>query len=100
MTDPQKLHDRATRGLPLSDTERAQLNAWYAQEDEAEARLLGVSVGNESTEVLQMQIKTALAQVVAVTQQIQQLVVQNEELRQEVAALKQRLAQRMTVPAL
>ena len=100
MTEPQELHDRATRGVALSDEEMAQLNAWYAQEDEAEARLLGVSDGAEKTDVLQTQIKAALTQVAAVTRQIQRLMLQNEELRREVAVLKQRLAQRLTVPAL
>ena len=100
MTEPQELHDRATRGVVLSDEEMAQLNAWYVQEDEAEARLLGVSDGAEKTDVLQTQIKAALTQVAAVTRQIQRLMLQNEELRREVAVLKQRLAQRLTVPAL
>lgn len=100
MTDLQKLHDRATRGLPLSDEERTQLNQWYSQEDAAEARLLGVAASSANTETLQLQIQATLAQVAAVTQQIQQLVVQNEELRREVSALKQRLAQRTAAPAL
>ena len=100
MSTPQELHDRSTRGEVLSEEEMAKLNGWYAQQDEAEARLLGVSVKNESAEILQMQIKSTLAQVASVTQQIQQLVAQNEDLRQEVAILKQHLAHRMAVPAL
>ena len=78
----------------------AQLNAWYAQEDEAEARLLGVSDGDEKMDALQTQIKAALTQVASVTRQIQRLMLHNEELRREVVALKQRLAQRLTAPAL
>jgi glutamine synthetase adenylyltransferase len=100
MTELQALHDRATQGLPLSDKEQAQLAQWYAREDEAEARLLGVSAGIDNTDLLQTQIKAALAQVASVTQQIQQLVLQNEELRREVTVLKQNLAQRVTAPAL
>ena len=100
MTEPQELHDRATRGVVLSDEEMAQLNAWYVQEDEAEARLLGVSDGAEKTDVLQTQIKAALTQVAAVTRQIQRLMLQNKELRREVAVLKQRLAQRLRSPVL
>lgn len=100
MIKPQELHNKATRGLALSNEEMAQLNAWYAQEDEVEARLLGVSGGAEKTDALQTQIKAALTQVASVTQQIQRLMIQNEELRREVVALKQRLAQRLTAPAL
>lgn len=100
MTDLQALHDRSVRGLPLSGEQQAQLAQWYAQEDVAEARLLGVSAGIGNTDLLQTQIKAALAQVASVTQQIQQLVLQNEELRQEVTVLKQNLAQRVTAPAL
>lgn len=100
MFTPQELHDRSTRGEVLSEEEMAKLNGWYAQQDEAEARLLGVSVKDESAEILRMQIKSTLAQVASVTQQIQQLVAQNEDLRQEVAILKQHLAHRTAVSAL
>ncbi len=39
----QRLHDRATRGESLSSEEQAQLNEWYAEQDRAEAKMLGVT---------------------------------------------------------
>jgi len=45
---------------------------------------------------LQAQIKAGLAQVVLVTQQIQDLMHQNEELQGEVTSLKNQLTQRLT----
>lgn len=100
MTTGQELHDRATRGLPLTDTEQVQLDEWYAQQDAAENRLLNSSERSQTQEVLQAQIKAALSQVALMTQRIQELMHQNEELRREVAILKQQLTQRLTVHAI
>jgi hypothetical protein len=33
----QELHDKATRDIPLNDTEKADLAAWYAEMDEPKA---------------------------------------------------------------
>ena len=38
----QQLHDRATRGEPLSVAEQAQLEQWYASLDQAESQSLAV----------------------------------------------------------
>ncbi len=38
--DVTLLHDKATRGESLSAGEQAQLDAWYAEQDQAEAHLL------------------------------------------------------------
>jgi hypothetical protein len=94
MTRPQELHDRATRGATLSPEEQAQLSAWYAEQDEIESQLLGSLVGVQTREMLQVHIQAALAQLALVTQRIQDLTVQNEELRREVASLKNQLAER------
>lgn len=40
------LHDRASRSLPLSDEERAQLQRWYDEQDAEEAAMLGQRVGD------------------------------------------------------
>ncbi len=99
MATGQELHDRATRELPLTEIEQVQLDEWYAQQDEVESRLLGVEKSPQTLEVLQTQIKVALSQVALMTQRIQDLMSQNEELRREVATLKQQLTQRLTVHA-
>ncbi|MCE7989263.1 MAG: hypothetical protein DYG89_49555 [Caldilinea sp. CFX5] len=100
MTPQQELHDRATRGQPLTDTEKAQLAAWYAQQDEVENNLINSVKMPQTTEVLQAQIKAALGQVAVMTQRIQDLMRQNEELRREIANLKQQVTRQLTVPAL
>lgn len=99
MTTPQELHDRATRGLLLTDTEQIQLEAWYAQQDEVENHLLTSAETPQTIEVLQTQIKAALTQVAAMTQRIQELMRQNDELRREVANLKQQLIRQLAVQA-
>lgn len=99
MTTGQALHDWVTRGLPLTDVEQAQLDAWYAQQDAEESLLLSTGETPQTLEGLQTQIKVALSQVALMTQRIQDLMRQNEELRHEVAVLKQQLTQRLTVQA-
>jgi hypothetical protein len=99
VTTQVDLHDRATRGLQLSLAEQAQLEAWYAQQDEAEHQLLHTRAATLPTSVLQGQIKLALTQLATVTQRIQELTLQNEELRREVAALKLQLTQHLAAQA-
>src|SRR5438874_10166787 len=36
----KELHDRATRGMELSDAERAELDAWYTRQDTEESAAL------------------------------------------------------------
>jgi len=99
MTRIEELHDRATRGLPLSEVEHRQLDEWYTQQDNAENDLLYSDDTPQTIESLQAQIRVALAQVASMTQRIQELMGQNEELRQEVATLKQQLAKRLAMQA-
>ena len=51
-----KLHDQATRGLPLSVEEQAQLQAWYDEKDREEAAMLRLTPAhlNEAESVMQM----------------------------------------------
>ncbi len=99
MTTIQELHDRKTRGLVLTPTEEATLYAWYAQEDEVENRQINATQRPQRIEMLEAQIKTTLGQVAVMTQRIQDLMHQNEDLRLEVTNLKVQVSQRLGVPA-
>ena len=89
----QQLHDRATRGERLSETEQAQLEEWYAGRDEAEAKELGLETIERRIADLQTQINVALAQLSAVTRRIQEIAAENEVLRDEIATLRRRVPQ-------
>lgn len=78
MTTGQTLHDRMTRGLPLTDVEQAHLDEWYAQQDAAESLLLSTGETPKTLEGLQTQIKVALSQVALMTQRIQDLLAQQQ----------------------
>jgi hypothetical protein len=92
------LHDRHTRGEPLSDDEQARLAAWYAAEDAAEALLLGGLASPAQDDHLRARVDASVAQLVTMSQQIQTLVAQNEALRHEIAVL-QELVRRRVAPA-
>jgi hypothetical protein len=88
----QALHDKATRGEQLNLEEQRELEQWYAQEDEIEADVLGVIARHEFDTNLQRQVHATLDQLQIVTRQIQELSLENDAVRREIAELQQRLA--------
>ena len=82
------LHDKASRGEKLTDAESHDLKEWYAMQDALEEKQLGVFTADETLSILRAQIDTALTQLLTVTQRIQEIAVQNEVLREEIATLR------------
>ncbi len=91
----QQLHDRATRGEALTQAEQASLAAWYEHQDAEEGAMLASAapVTEAALRHLRDEVEAAVARVLTTTQEIQAQVAENEALRQEIAALAQRLAQ-------
>jgi hypothetical protein len=87
----KQLHDKATRGLALSAEEQAHLEAWYIEQDEREHAILGPTGSAPRLATLHTQVETALAQLLTVTQRIQELTGYNETLRREIAVLQRQL---------
>jgi hypothetical protein len=88
-----QLHDRDTIGEPLTAQEKAQLEAWYAQKDVAEAAMLEAGqVPLPNLVVLQDQVDTVISQLTVGVQQLQQITQENKSLREEIAEIKQQLA--------
>lgn len=87
----KQLHDKATRGLALTAEEQAQLEAWYTEQDQQERAVLGPTGSSQRLATLHTQVETALAQLLNVTQHIQELTVHNETLRHEIAVLQRQL---------
>ncbi len=91
----QRLHDRATRGQKLSGEERAQLEAWYAEMDRAEAADLGL--GEEARRgVLPARIEKTLAEIASAARRIRELDRKAREIEQENAALRVRLSRHLS----
>ena len=62
MEDPmQQLHDKATRGIALSASEQARLDAWYASQDQAEGEELASPQSMHTISALQAQVDRHLA---------------------------------------
>lgn len=92
----QTLHDRATRGQPLSPTEQTQLNAWYDHQDAIEAAALNLTPTYPDIDLLQQRINQAYEQLQSLSQQMQTLAAENAAIRQENRALRQQLTQLLT----
>lgn len=85
----KQLHDKASWGESLTAEEQAQLTAWYAAQDAAEADLLPPPAVEVDLETLQRQVDVASTQLTAVTERIQQVTAENNDLRQQLASRKQ-----------
>jgi len=88
----QQLHDKRTRGESLSAEEKAQLKNWYALQDNAESKALGLTAAEKTSATLQAQIDTAQAELAGVAKRIQKIAAENKTLRREIAALRRQLA--------
>ena len=88
----RQLHDKATKGKPLSEEEISQLNEWYAHQDENEANSLKTLDSKIYPGSIQVQIEDTLAQLSTLTNHIQQTMKENNVLRQDIAMLRQQLA--------
>ncbi|MBR8840545.1 MAG: hypothetical protein DSM106950_42845 [Stigonema ocellatum SAG 48.90 = DSM 106950] len=91
----RELHNRSTLGEQLTNLEKEQLDAWYAKLDAIESKLLGDNADSQiNLPKLQTQIEASLNQLTFVTQRIQQISSENDDLRQEIRVLRQQLAVR------
>lgn len=88
----QQMHDKATRGGMLTEPEQAALEAWYARQDAEEAAQLAVHSAPSPTLMgLRAEVSAATRQLSEVTERIQAQSDENERLRQQNAALSERL---------
>ena len=93
---PQQLHDRATRGVPLSTMEQALLEEWYAQQDHEESELLSRPAPSTDVDELRSQVENALVRLEVLTRRVQRQATDNESVRKEILTLQQQLAERST----
>ncbi|HMV50295.1 MAG TPA: hypothetical protein PLD20_26725 [Blastocatellia bacterium] len=79
-----RLHDRATRGQPLSAEERAQLQDWYDEKDREEHEMLKANSPlwqkDAERNRLDSTLELAIARLDEVIRQNRQLAAQNEKL--------------------
>ncbi len=87
----RQLHNRSTLGEQLTNWEQEQLDAWYAKLDIIESKLFSDNADQITSAKLPTQIEASLNQLTFVTQRIQQLSKENDDLRQEIGVLCQQL---------
>jgi hypothetical protein len=77
----QQLHDKATRGLPLTPGDQVLLNAWYARLDEEERLELTPRQQQSPAGVVQAESNELLGEMLRTAQEIQALKAQIEQRR-------------------
>lgn len=88
----QELHGRACWGEVLSDEERAELEAWYAQMDAEEAAILNLDLPESPTnEELRAQLLLYLRELQKTVEEIRRIEESNEALRRQNEELKRQL---------
>ena len=85
------LHDRATRGMPLSPQDQANLKEWYEKQDQCETNALLHPAPPGDLVGIRHQVNVALVGLQTVTQRIQDLAGENETLKQEIAVLQRKV---------
>lgn len=83
-----KLHLRNARGEVLTTSEQAGLDAWYAEQDQAEMLQLGLARNSKNPGLLREQVDDILGRIITTSQAIQTLSSENEALRRENTALR------------
>jgi hypothetical protein len=92
------LHDRATRGLPLSPSEEAALGAWYREHDRLDDGALEGTGSDGRLTAVREQLAAALAGLSVAGERVRALAEKNEALRRENDALKRLLGPMLTQP--
>lgn len=86
-----ELHDRWTRGQPLTAEEQLQLEGWYRLRDAAENEQLSQVLSSAEGSELQTQIEMALTRLTTTIQRVQQVTTENEVIRKEISLLQHQL---------
>lgn len=98
MTTPDdvlwNLHLRKSLGESLTAEDESRLTAWYAEQDQAEAAVLGLAPESSELDAIKRQVDTILGRIVTTSQTIQSLAAENETLRRENTTLRRQLAER------
>lgn len=88
-----ELHGRSCANDDLTDADKADLDAWYAQMDAEEARDLHFDFEEHPTvEELREELRLKWEQIAKVVSEIQAIEAANEQLRQQNDKLKEKLA--------
>lgn len=83
-----QLHLRKAQGEDLTSQEDADLAAWYAEQDQAEALALGIAENVDTSDSLTYQIDAILERIITTSQTIQAISAENEALRHENTTLR------------
>ena len=89
------LHDKASKGEQLSEVEQRHLEEWYVYQDHLELEAIQLPTDDSPISNLQAQVEAAFEQLVSLSNRIQKVAAENEQLRNENAILLNQLSQQL-----
>ncbi|MGB0930270.1 MAG: hypothetical protein ACPGVB_05820 [Chitinophagales bacterium] len=79
----KQLHHKFSLGQPLTSIEKKQLKDWYNDQDNQEMTAIQMPQTTVSFPNIQARIEATLTQLVELTHRIQQITLDNEQLRKQ-----------------
>ncbi len=92
----QYLHDRSTRGKPISAEEQIELLAWYDEMDEAESKILNATRKDLDLTALRVQMDAVNQQLLAEVKRLQEVTLENNRLLSINIALQEQLLRKLS----
>lgn len=92
----QYLHNRSTRGLPLSAEEQIELQGWYDEMDEAEGKILNAARKDVDVTALRAQMDAVNQQLLAEVKRLQEITLENNRLLSINIALQEQLLRKLS----
>ncbi len=91
----QRLHQLSVKGEILTATEQTALQNWYETLDREENSILNQSSENKSSRNLREQLSNAAKQITKISGEIESLVIQNADLRNENQRIRKSVEERL-----
>ncbi|HQU85976.1 MAG TPA: hypothetical protein PKY59_22810 [Pyrinomonadaceae bacterium] len=90
----QKLHEKSVKGNALNDSEKNELDSWYAEQDRLESEILSQKFVSEEFNIQNEAFQKTLEEISESKKRIAEISRQNENLSNENEILRRKLHDR------
>lgn len=95
----QNLHKKFVSGESLTESEKSELENWYAEQDKIENELINSELSDNSSKEIENYFHSALREISESKKKIAKIASQNELLRRENELLREKLNKKQDLRA-